>query len=147
MTSSHTQHHRTFINFRKAKRASFKDDIELKLKKQQRPNVYHAEKTSRKAINAAVGRHLPQGRIKTVFANFPSEAVKLSEKRDEIQRKHPGDPKLTQPNHETSKLVQGQKRKKWVEIVQTYRGKFSKLWSRVKGLSSGNAKTPVNRAR
>ena len=119
MTSPHIQHHRTFIKFRKANRASFKDDIELKLKKQQRPNVYPAEKTSRKSINAAVGRHIPQGRIKTVFANFPSEAVRRSEKRDEIQRKHPGDPKKTQRNHEISKLVQGHKRKKWVEFVQT----------------------------
>ena len=50
------------------------------------------KKTLRKAINAAAGRHISQGRILKKVAKFPSEAVKLSE-RDEIQRKHPGDPK------------------------------------------------------
>ena len=42
---THTTPQRTFSNYRKADWASFKDDIELKLKKQQRPtNVYHAKK-------------------------------------------------------------------------------------------------------
>ena len=78
---SHHTTPRTFIN------------IELKLKKQQRPtNVYHAEKNLSKSINAATGRHIPQRRIKTVVAHIPSDAVKLL-KRDEIQRKHPGTPK------------------------------------------------------
>ena len=89
--STNTASQGTFINFRKAEWTSFKDGIELQLKKQRPVNVYHAEKTLRKAINAAAGRHIPQGRIKKVVANFPSEAVKLSEKRDEIQRKITGD--------------------------------------------------------
>ena len=70
LRSHHTTPQRTFIN------------IELKLKKQQRPtNVYHAEKNFRKSINAATGRHIPQRRIKTVVAHIPSEAVKLFEER------------------------------------------------------------------
>ena len=101
-------------------------------------------KTLRNAINAAAGRHIPQEIIKTVIANFPSEAVKLSEKREEFQRKHPIDPKITQRNHEINKLVQSQKCKMWIDFVQTltHRGNCSKLWSTVKRLSSSNAKPP-----
>ena len=137
---THVTPQRNFINFRKAHYASFNDDIELKLNKQQKPTiVYHAKKILRKAINAAAGRHIPQRRIKTVVAIFPIEAVKLSEK--EIQRKSPEDPKITQLNHEINKLVQRQKRKKWIEFVQTltHRGNCSKLWSTVKGILSSNA--------
>ena len=61
-----------FHLLRKADWASF--NIELKLKKQRTANVHNAEKTLLKAINAAAGRHIPQGRIKTMFANFSSEA-------------------------------------------------------------------------
>ena len=79
---THTTPQKTFNNFRKADWASFKDGIELKPKKQQRlTNIYQAEKTLMKDIKAAAGRHIPQGRNKTQVANFPSEAVNLSEKR------------------------------------------------------------------
>ena len=86
--------------------------------------------------------------FKKVVAIFLSEAVKLSEKRNEIQRKHPGDPKIMQLNLDINKLVQNQKHKKWIEFVQTltHRGNCSKLWSTVKRLSSSNAKPPANRA-
>ena len=94
MTSSLTQQQKTFINFRKAGLASFKDDIELKLKKQQRPtNVYHAKKTLRKPINCAAGRHIPHGRIETVVANFPNEEVKLPEKRSYSKKTSKAPPK------------------------------------------------------
>ena len=90
---THTTPQRTFINFRKADWASFKDDIELKLKKQESPtNVYRAE-TLMKAINAAAGRHIPPGRIQKVVANFPSEALELSEKRMKFEENILGNPK------------------------------------------------------
>ena len=58
---THTKPHRYSLNIRKADWTSNKDDIELKLKKGQRPtNVYHAKRTSRKATNTATGRYIRQ---------------------------------------------------------------------------------------
>ena len=55
---------------------------------------------------------IPQGRVQILIAKFPSNAVKLCEKKDEIQRKYLGEPKITQLNHEINKRVKSQKRKK-----------------------------------
>ena len=60
----------------------------LKLKKQK-----SQENTFRKAINAAAGRHIPQGTIKTVDADFPSETVKLSQKENKFKKNIQGTPK------------------------------------------------------
>ena len=89
--------------------------------------------TTQNAINAAAGRHIPQRIIKTVVANCPSEAVKISE-RDEIQGKYQGEPKTTQLIHEKNKFVESQKRRKLIEFVQTltHRGSCFKLCSIVK---------------
>ena len=103
---------RIFINFRKSGWKILKDDIRLKLKQQNMPTkVYNAEKILGKAIVAAAGSKIPHGGIKTVVANFPTKAVKLSGRRDENQRKHPRDAKLTQINRAINNLVQIQKRK------------------------------------
>ena len=47
-----------------------------------------------------------------------------------------------------NKFVQSEKRKKWIEFVQTltHRSSCFKLWNTVKGLSSSNDKPPANRA-
>ena len=138
----------TFINFRKADWQSFKEDLDLKLTYAKWPtNVYHAEKLFRKAITKAAARHIPQGRIKEVIANFPSDAAKLSKERDELQKEHPGDPRITELNYTINKKVIEHKRAKWTEFVKgmTHKGNSSKLWNAVKSLSSNNPKPPANR--
>ena len=114
---THTIPQWTFIKTYKDDWASFKEDIQLKT---EETNVHHAKNSLRKAINAAAGRHIPQGRLKRVVANLASEAVKVSEEKDETQRKHPRDPNITQLNHEINKFVQIQKRTTWIEFLQTY---------------------------
>ena len=59
---------------------------------------------------------MPQGKTKKVVASFPSEVVKLSEMRSKSKRR--SSRPQNRANEPENKLVQSQKRKKWIEFVQ-----------------------------
>ena len=83
MTSTHTQHHKELSSTSTKLTGQDIKMIFSKTGETTKANKYLPRgKDLRKAIIATDGKHIPKGRNKTVFANFPSsEAVKLSEKR------------------------------------------------------------------
>ena len=79
--------YRKLINFKKADWKSFTEETERRFGKTKPFNTVHeAEKTFRRIFNKAVGRHIPQGCIQTILANFPTEAAELAKQRDPLQQ-------------------------------------------------------------
>ena len=72
---------RTFINFKKADWPSFREELEFTLAKTSFKSAAKGEETFRKLVTKAASRHIPQGRIKSVIPNFPTEAIKLTKER------------------------------------------------------------------
>ena len=144
---TYTTPQRTFINFRKADWARYKDNIDLKLKQQQRPiNVYHAEKNLRNAIRAAAGRHIPQGRVKTVVAKFLSEAVKFSENKPNSKKISRGPQNnATEPANKQN-CPKSKAQKNGASLYKRLLTELTVLNSRstARGLSSSNAKPLAN---
>ena len=66
------------INYRKANWPGFSQQVEYILSRKTIPtNIHKGEKMLRKAVLSAARRNIPQGRLKEIIPNFPTEALKL----------------------------------------------------------------------
>ena len=84
--------------------------------------------------------------MKSVFPNFPTEAIKLTKERDELQEHQPGDPKIAHLTSEIDKVVQNHKREAWRKFLESvdHKGGTSKLMSNIQSLNGAKQKLGAN---
>ena len=105
---------KTYVNFRKANWPSFSQEVEYILSRKTIPTYIHkGEKMLRKAVLSSAGRNIPQGRLKEIIPNFPTEALKLSEERDKLMSSDHTQEQVTELNHKIDAAVCELQRKKW----------------------------------
>ncbi|XP_037809210.1 uncharacterized protein LOC119601986 [Lucilia sericata] len=129
---------RQYVNQKKADWHGFREFTERIFSDLNFPsNVHHSERKFRETVISAAARFIPAGRISVVRPHFPAEAARLADERDDIRNTNPGDPRLTQLNIEISRLVNEDKRKRWLDHLKNCNlsSGVSKLWSTVRSLS------------
>ena len=130
---------RVYVNFAKANWAGFKDHCERAFSQLQPPDdPRQGEKVFRTIVVGAGKRFIPAGRIAEIRPNFPTEAARLADERDQIRAQIPDDPRLPVLNTDINKLVKEHKQKKWDEHLSgcNLGGGLKRLWSTVKSLSN-----------
>ena len=134
---------RTYINFIKADWDKFTEYTEEEFGKiAMTDNVCTAEKTFRKILNKAAGRHIPAGRIpKTDGSLIPEEASDLIEERNTLRATNPSDPRINELNNEINKKIADHKREKWREKVDECKQNSNKLWTTIKTLNGNLPRT------
>jgi len=96
---------RTFTNFNKAKWPEFEDFIEKEIEKQVIPtDVSKATQVITKIINKASNLFIPQGRIKDIITEIPTEAAAKILERDGLRKRDPSDPEITRLDCEIKSL-------------------------------------------
>ena len=84
---------RTYVNFSKARWASFRENFEIEIGRLPEPqDIYVGEKHFRKKITNPAKRYIPAAYIPQVRPNFPTEAAKLAVERDVLRVTNPDDP-------------------------------------------------------
>ncbi|KAM7356297.1 uncharacterized protein ACRADG_002101 [Cochliomyia hominivorax] len=134
---------RTYMNQKKADWRGFREFTDRRFGELPVPsNVRIAERKFREIINAAVARFVPSGRISVVRPHFPAEAARLADERDDIRNTNPSDPRIAQLNSEISRLVNVDKRNKWLDHLSkcNLNTGVNKLWSTVRSLSNPKKK-------
>ncbi|XP_046802037.1 uncharacterized protein LOC111689347 [Lucilia cuprina] len=134
---------RLYINQKKADWPGFKEFTDRIFNDLPAPsNVHQAESKFRETIIAAVARFIPAGRLSLVRPHFPAEAARLADERDDLRIINPDDPRIVQLNHDISRLVNEDKRNKWLDHLKNCNlsSGVSKLWSTVRSLSNPTKK-------
>ena len=140
---------RTFINFKKANWTQFESETEAEFSKlPPPPDVYTGEKVFRKIINKKAKAAIPSGRIKNIFPEIPTEAIKKIKDRDALRKNDPKSPLITQLNNEISTCITDHKREKWRNTVESIDRKTNsaKLFKLIKHLNGASAKSSNNEA-
>ncbi|KAM7363422.1 uncharacterized protein ACRADG_000333 [Cochliomyia hominivorax] len=107
---------RTYMNQKKADWRGFREFTDHRFGELPVPsNVRIAERKFRETINTAVARFVPSGRISVVRPHFPAEAARLADERDDTRNTNPSDPRIAQLNSGISRLVNVDKRNKWLD--------------------------------
>ena len=138
---------RTFTNFNKAKWPEFEDFIEKEIEKQVIPtDVSKATQVITKIINKASNLFIPQGRIKDIITEIPTEAAAKILERDGLRKRDPSDPEITRLDCEIKKSIHDHHEQKWrTEVGQVSRGCSAKLFKLLKRLN-GQSQTRSNQA-
>ena len=136
---------RTFVNFIKADWENFTKYTEEEFENlDMTDDVCKAEKTFRKIINKAAGKHIPAGRIPKVNgSSIPDEASDLIQERNILRAQNPSDPRINELNDNINRLIAEHKREKWREHVGECNQNSKKLWNTIKTLN-GNPPRPNN---
>ena len=139
---------KTFTNFKKADWPRFTEDTELEFAKLTPPqNVHKAEKCFRKIINNASKKCIPQGRIKKIIPEIPTEAANKMKERDELRKSTPDSPQIAELNKEIENSIHKHKQTKWRDYVGDINRKTdpAKLFKLIKNLN-GQPSSPANQA-
>ncbi|XP_065354130.1 uncharacterized protein LOC135948669 [Calliphora vicina] len=134
---------RTYINQKKADWHGYREFTDRIFNGLPIPsNVHKAERKFRETITAAAARFIPAGRISVVRPHFPAEAAGLADERDDIRSTNPDDPRIAQLNRDISRLVNEDKRNKWLDHLNNCNlsSGVGKLWSTVRSLSNPTKK-------
>ncbi|XP_037805544.1 uncharacterized protein LOC119599719 [Lucilia sericata] len=134
---------RLYINQKKADWPGFREFTDRILNDLPAPsNVHQAESKFRETVIAAAARFIPAGRLSLVRPHFPAEAARLADERDDLRSINPDDPRIIQLNHDISRLVNEDKRNKWLDHLKNCNlsSGVSKLWSTVRSLPNPTKK-------
>ena len=140
---------RTYMNFKKANWEVFRDKTEEKFATIPPPtDVYKGEKTFRKILNKISKEAIPQGRIKEIIPEVPSEAVRLMKERDQRRQADPQDPEVNELNKNINNIIRDHKREKWRNHVSDINRihDSQKLFKLIKTLNGGSQKANQNQA-
>ena len=130
---------KTYVNFRKADWTTFTEITEKAFSTLTAPvNIYKAEKCFRKIIKKASGTCIPQGRIKEILPEIPSEAKEKIKLRNELSKTNPSADQIGILNHEIQDDIRIHKRNTWREKLsnlgaKTDAGKLFKLIKSING--------------
>ncbi|XP_037809048.1 uncharacterized protein LOC119601884 [Lucilia sericata] len=134
---------RLYINQKKTNWLGFREFTDRIFNDLPAPsNVHQAESKFREAVIAAAARFIPAGRLSIVRPHFPADAARLADERDDLRNINPDDPRIVQLNHDISRLVNEDKRNKWLNNLKNCNlsSGVSKLWSTVRSLSNPTKK-------
>lgn len=131
--------HNNYLNFAKADWEGFEQHIEGKIDKVSLPrDVHKGEKTLRGILNKAAHRFIPAGKHHEIRPNFPTNAAKLADERDDLRRVNPQDPRIHTLSKEIQQQVNDHVRKKWRDHLHncSFKPGAKNLWHTIKKLSN-----------
>ena len=142
---------RTFVNFDKANWPEYTKLTEEEFSKLIIPTrgrmVEQDEKVFRKIINNVSKLCIPQGRIKTVYPEIPTEAAALIKTRDELRSIDPTSEDIRQMNADITDLVLNHRQDKWKNTVEDIErncsSKLFKLIKRLNGKDTVSGNQPI----
>ena len=129
--------HRTYINFKKADCARYRQEMERKLSSRHLPtDCQKDEKLFRATLLKAASHHIPTGRRKLYMQQVPAEILAMMDERDDLCKQDPASPRLSTMNDEITKVTWDHKRRQWREFVESidHRTDSTKLWRTIKGI-------------
>ena len=127
---------RTFINFKKADWAGFKEYTESIFCNSVSTNDVHVdEKHFRTTLNKATKIFIPQGRIPKIINAMPTEAVKMMDERDRLRTEDPSDERILILNKEIQSKVNNHRKDKWIEHLNSCEQGSQKLWKTIKSIN------------
>ena len=99
-------------------------------------NIHASEKFFRNVINKAAKQNIPSGRIPNVHNAMPSEAVRLTKERDQLQQENPVDNQTKELNNQINNFVKEHQKQKWLDHLGNCGHRTKKLWDTVKSLNN-----------
>ena len=127
----------TFINFKKADWAGFRDFSEqLFSNATATNNVHNSEKFFRSVLNKAAKRFIPAGRIPEIYNDMPTDTANLLKERDSLRQQDPADIRIPELTKQINQQHNTHRTKKWLEHLENCGPNSQKLWSTIKGINN-----------